>query len=83
LNEFGPDFVFWIAGSDLHIDDRFGQMQLTDDHFAARDHHVLRLIKRHGVPATVLYGGGYNRDRVKTARLHAETVKRVAEYATS
>ncbi len=82
FEDFAPDFVFWIAGADLHVDDRFGQMRLHDEHFAARDHHVLDLVTQHHVPTAVLYGGGYNRDRVKTARLHADTVLRVADYAS-
>ncbi len=83
LEDFAPDFVFWIAGADPHRDDRFGQMLLDDAHFAARDHHVLDLVTARKVPTVVLYGGGYNRDRSKTARLHADTVLRVAERVRS
>ncbi len=75
---FAPDFAFWIAGADPHVNDRFGQMRLTDEHFAVRDQQVLDLVTAHGIPTAVLYGGGYNRDRVHTARLHADTVLRVA-----
>ena len=32
------------------------------------------------IPTAVLYGGGYNRDREHTARLHATTVQRAAAY---
>ncbi|MCF3652160.1 histone deacetylase family protein [Synoicihabitans lomoniglobus] len=78
---FAPEFVFWIAGADLHEHDRFGQMKLTTAHFAARDHQVLKIVTAGSVPTAVLYGGGYNRDRVMTARLHADTVLRVAQAA--
>jgi len=81
LHAFAPDLVFWIAGADPHEDDRFGQMKLNDGHFAARDEHVLGLVTRAGIPTVVLYGGGYNRDREHTARLHAATVLRCAAYA--
>jgi acetoin utilization deacetylase AcuC-like enzyme len=83
FDDFRPDFVFWIAGADPHVNDRFGQMRLTDADFAARDGHVLSLIRNHGLPAVVLYGGGYNRDREHTARLHADTVLRAAAAAGS
>jgi acetoin utilization deacetylase AcuC-like enzyme len=76
--DFAPDFVFWIAGADLHRDDRFGQMKLDESHFAARDEFILDLGHDARPPTTVLYGGGYNRDRTLTARLHADTVLRVA-----
>jgi acetoin utilization deacetylase AcuC-like enzyme len=74
------DLVFWIAGADLHRDDRFGQLSLTDADFEARDHFIMDLLRQRGLPAVILYGGGYNRDREHTARLHAETVLRAADY---
>ena len=75
LERFAPDLAFWISGSDPHENDRFGQMKLSDADMAMRDRAVLELVTRLGVPAVVLYGGGYNRDRVHTARLHANTIK--------
>ena len=81
LLEFAPDLVFWIAGADPHEHDRFGQMKLTDADLAARDHHILRLVTATPIPTAILYGGGYNRDREHTARIHAATVLRAAEYA--
>lgn len=83
VEEFAPDFVFWIAGADLHHDDRFGQMRLDEGHFAARDHHVLGLVTSRRLPTVALYGGGYNRDPGLTARLHADTVLRALEYHES
>lgn len=80
-SDFAPDVVFWIAGADVHAADRFGQMRLSDDDLAARDEHVLGLLTRRPLPAVVLYGGGYNKDRVHTARIHADTVLRVAARA--
>ncbi len=78
LHTFQPDLAFWIAGADPHENDRFGQMKLSDAHFAARDEQVLAALRPLQCPFVVLYGGGYNRDRVHTARLHADTVLRVA-----
>jgi acetoin utilization deacetylase AcuC-like enzyme len=82
LDDFSPDLVFWIAGADPHEHDRFGQMRLTDSDMADRDHHVLDAVTQREVPTVVLYGGGYNRDRIHTARLHANTVLLAAIYAT-
>ncbi len=83
LADFAPDLVFWIAGADPHENDRFGQMRLTDADMAARDEHVLDLLTAKSMPVVVLYGGGYNRDRVHTARIHADTVLRVARRVPS
>jgi acetoin utilization deacetylase AcuC-like enzyme len=79
---FAPDLAFWISGCDPHENDRFGQMSLSDAHLAERDRLVLDLVTGTGVPLAVLYGGGYNRDRLHTARLHANTVKLVGSYFT-
>ena len=75
FERFAPDLAFWIAGSDPHENDRFGQMKLSDTEMAVRDRAVLDLVTKLCVSTVVLYGGGYNRDRVHTARLHANTVK--------
>ena len=76
----GIGIAFWIAGADPHENDRFGQMKLSDADMAARDRAVLDLVTKLGVPTAVLYGGGYNRDRVHTARLHANTIGLAASY---
>lgn len=81
IDDFAPDLVFWIAGADPHEHDRFGQMRLTDADMVARDRHVLDMVTQRALPVVILYGGGYNRDRVHTARLHANTVRLAAEYA--
>lgn len=81
LAAFRPDLVFWIAGADPHEHDRFGQLKLTDADMAARDRFVLETCAAGGTPLVVLQGGGYNRDRVHTARLHANTVALAAEFA--
>lgn len=81
LEDFAPDLVFWIAGADPHENDRFGQMRLSDADMISRDRHVLDLVTTKRIRTAVLYGGGYNRDRIHTAKLHANTVLLAAEYA--
>jgi len=81
IETFDPSFVFWIAGADPHVNDRFGQMCLQDADLRQRDHHVLDVLKKRRLPTVLLYGGGYNRDREHTARLHADSVLRGAGAA--
>lgn len=82
LDEHRPELAFWLSGADPHELDRFGQMRLSDADMAARDAFVLEsLLRRRGIPTVVLYGGGYNRDREHTARLHARTVLAAASCA--
>jgi acetoin utilization deacetylase AcuC-like enzyme len=75
FERFEADLAFWISGSDTHENDRFGQMKLSDADMASRDRAVLELVTKHRVPVVVLYGGGYNRERVHTPRLHANAIK--------
>jgi len=83
IEGFDPSLAFWITGADPHVNDRFGQMRLDDADFLRRDNHVLDLVKKRRLPTVVLYGGGYNRDREHTARLHADSVLRAASTARS
>jgi len=83
IDEFYPSLAFWITGADPHVNDRFGQMSLDDADFLRRDNHVLDLVKKRRLPTVLLYGGGYNRDREHTARLHADSVLRGAYAARS
>jgi len=83
IEEFDPSLAFWITGADPHVNDRFGQMSLDDADFLRRDNHVLDLVKKRRLPTVLLYGGGYNRDREHTARLHADSVLRTARVARS
>jgi len=81
VDDFAPDLAFWIAGADPHEHDRFGQMKLTDADMESRDRHVLDVVTGRRLPTAILYGGGYNRDREHTARLHARTVLLAAKRA--
>ena len=82
LDEHRPELAFWISGADPHEHDRFGQMRLTNADMAARDAFVLdQVFRRRGIPTVVLYGGGYNRDREHTARLHARSILAAAACA--
>lgn len=75
LAQVEPDLVFWIAGADNHEDDRFGQMRMTREEMDARNRFVLEQVRKDGIPLVVLYGGGYNYDRVLTGALHADCVQ--------
>ena len=79
VERFEPDVVFYIAGADVHVDDRFGQMCLSTTDTRARDERVVGLCRGWGIPLVVLYGGGYNRVEGMTTELHCQTVRVAAE----
>ena len=74
-----PDLVFWSTGADVHKNDRFGQMKLSDEDLAARDHFILDLCRSYATPTVTVYGGGYQPQPGQTGRIHAQTVRRLAE----
>jgi acetoin utilization deacetylase AcuC-like enzyme len=80
LQEFPADLAIWIAGADCHINDRFGQMSLSNEEMRRRDQLVLGALRGINLPVAVLYGGGYNRTPGHTAQLHADTVVSAAEW---
>ena len=79
LERFEPDVVFYIAGVDVHRDDRFGQMRLSTGDLRRRDGYAIDLCRGWGIPVVVLYGGGYHRDPAMTAELHCRTVRIAAD----
>ena len=74
FDAFEPDVVFYNAGVDVHVDDRFGQMRLTTNQMRERDRFAIDLSRDASVPTVVVYGGGYNKAVGVTAELHVQTV---------
>ncbi|MEL7239478.1 MAG: histone deacetylase, partial [Planctomycetota bacterium] len=79
VERFEPDLVFYIGGVDVHVDDRFGQMQLSTEDMRRRDEIAIDVCRDWSIPVCVLYGGGYHRHRPSTATLHAQTIRVAAE----
>ena len=79
LERFEPDVVFYIAGADVHEDDRFGQMMLTTADMRRRDEWTIAQCRDRRIPTVVLYGGGYNKVDGMTTELHCQTVRVAAE----
>lgn len=74
LKKFQPDLLVYLAGADVHKDDRFGQMNLSTEEMLVRDTFVLETAKEKKLPFAIVLGGGYNKDKSLTARLHAQTI---------
>ncbi len=79
MERFEPDIVFYIAGVDVHREDRFGQMRLETPDLRTRDEQAINLCRDWSIPVVVLYGGGYHRERGMTGWLHAQTVRAAAD----
>lgn len=77
LSQVRPDFIFYDAGVDPHVEDTLGKLALTDEGLYQRDHYVLDLCLNRGLPVATVIGGGYQKDLDRLARRHC-TVHRAA-----
>ena len=71
LNEENFDFVFYIAGVDIHLNDRLGRLKISDNGIKKRDEIVTENFFSKGVPLCGVLGGGYNKDFDKLVELHS------------
>jgi acetoin utilization deacetylase AcuC-like enzyme len=78
--QFTPDFVFYNAGVDVHIDDRLGRLALTNDGIAARDQAVISRFARLNIPLCGVIGGGYSKDLDALGKRHALLFESAARY---
>jgi len=71
LNQKNFDYVFYIAGVDIHFNDRLGKLKISDDGIKVRDEIVTENFFLRGIPLCGVLGGGYNNDFNKLVELHA------------
>ena len=71
LNKMNFDFVFYIAGVDVHYQDKLGKLKLTDNGVNQRDKTVIDNFFSKKVPLCGVLGGGYNKDFDKPVELHS------------
>ncbi len=80
LNDENFDFVFYIAGVDIHHDDRLGKLKITDEGINLRDNIVIDNFFSKRIPICGVLGGGYNKDFNKLIELHSSLHKTCAKY---
>ena len=71
LNQENFDYVFYVAGVDIHFNDRLGKLKVSDDGIRERDEIVTENFFSKGVPLCGVLGGGYNKDFEKLVELHS------------
>ena len=80
LNDENFDFVFYIAGVDIHYNDRLGKLKITDEGINLRDNIVIDNFFSKRIPICGVLGGGYNKDFNKLIELHSSLHKTCAKY---
>ena len=79
LNENSYDFVFYVAGVDIHHEDRLGKLKITDEGINKRDQIVIEHFNTKNISLCGVLGGGYNKSFNKLIELHAMLHKNCAE----
>ncbi len=80
LNEEEFDFVFYIAGVDIHYNDRLGKLKISDNGIFERDEIVIDNFFSNKIPICGVLGGGYNEDFNKLVELHSSLHKTCAKF---
>ena len=80
LNEENFDFIFYIAGVDIHHEDRLGKLKITDEGIKLRDQIVIDNFFSKRIPICGVLGGGYNKNFDKLIELHSSLHKTCAKY---
>ena len=71
LNSENFDYVFYIAGVDIHFNDRLGKLKISDEGVKQRDELVIENFSSKKIPICGVLGGGYNKDFKKLIELHS------------
>lgn len=71
---FSPQLIIYLAGADVHEDDRLGRLSLTSAGLAERDRLVCQAAQDRGIPIAITMAGGYGEKIEQTVALHLQTV---------
>ena len=80
LNKQKFYFVFYIAGVDVHFNDRLGKLKLSDDGIKKREEIVIGNFFSKKIPICGVLGGGYNKNFDKLVELHSILHETCAKY---
>ncbi len=80
LNEENFDFIFYIAGVDIHCDDRLGRLKISEEGINVRDTIVIENFFSRKIPICGVLGGGYNKNFNKLIELHSSLHRTCAKY---
>lgn len=79
INEFQPDFAFYLSGVDVLDTDKFGKLKLSIADCKRRDKIVFEECKKNDIPVAVALGGGYSPDIRTIVEAHCNTFRLAAD----
>jgi acetoin utilization deacetylase AcuC-like enzyme len=71
MNKKEFDYVFYIAGVDVHEDDRIGKFKISTEGIKRREELVIHHFYKKKIPLCGVLGGGYNKDFNQLVYLHS------------
>ncbi|ABA89306.1 histone deacetylase family protein [Syntrophotalea carbinolica DSM 2380] len=81
LSRSRPDLAIYLAGVDVHENDRLGRLALTRSGIGRRDESVLSKCRESTIPVGVVMAGGYSRDLSKMVEIQLQTVQIAASFS--
>ena len=79
INEFEPDFLFYLSGVDVLESDKLGRLALTISGCKRRDKFVLELCRKNKLPVQISMGGGYSVSIKNILEAHSNTYRLAQE----
>jgi acetoin utilization deacetylase AcuC-like enzyme len=79
MERFSPDLILYVAGVDVHENDKLGRLGIDDKGLFEREIMVLTYFKKKGIPLATVMGGGYSDDRKELAKRHSTVIKAAHE----
>ena len=71
VNKMNFDFVFYVAGVDIHKDDKLGKLKISTEGIKKREKMVISNFYKNQIPLCGVLGGGYNIDFDHLVYLHS------------
>lgn len=71
VNKMNFNFVFYVAGVDVHKDDKLGKLNISTEGIIKREKMVIKNFYKNKVPLCGVLGGGYNKDFDHLVYLHS------------
>jgi acetoin utilization deacetylase AcuC-like enzyme len=69
-----PELVFYLAGADPFVHDRFGRLGMSIAGLGERDRRVFAACHRRGLPVVVTLAGGYARDLADVVTIQTNSI---------
>jgi len=79
MDEFNPDFIFYLSGVDVLENDKLGRLSLTIKGCKERDRYILDMCKKNSIPVQISMGGGYSVVLKNIIEAHSNTFRLAQE----